>query len=411
MPENFIQTSSLNIGIKNFYNYETKDYKVSNECVINTLLLSTGKSYKYALVTADIIWFSDQCVRKVTNLISKEINIPAEAIILSASHTHGTPNPEKTICHPFYSKDFDQHVTTKVLDCFKKTKIKRKKSVRLEFRRIANNDFSINRRRTALSFKNGIKYQMQNLPNFKKTVDENIDLIDFIHIKTKKSLAKIIKVNCHPVSSPKNLIGSDYIGFIRKKISDRSENVFFLQGLCGDIRPKIIKANTTIKDYLIKILIGNRFRKPNILDAENIGNIIACLIDKISKKNKGSKIPCIGECSKSRLNLKLKNGEILKKKLEITVWNWHPIIFIFFNGEILSGYNISNYKNNKIICVGYTNGMIGYVPTKNDILKGGYEVDKSRINFRIKERLCETNESIIKNKIKSLIHKITDNEL
>lgn len=410
-PENFIQTSSTKIGIKNFYESKSKTYKMSNECLINVLLLSNKKTFKYALVVADIIWFSDQCVRKVKNLLSKEINIPSEAIMLSASHTHGTPNPEQTISHPPYSKHFDDHVTKKVLDCFKKAKNKRKKCVKIDFRRVSNGDFSINRRRSALSFKNGIKYQMQNLPNFKIPVDKNIDLMNFTDVKTNKNLAKIIKVNCHPVASPKNLVGSDYIGYLRKKLHNKTHHVFFLQGLCGDIRPKIIKENTTIKDYLIKILIGDRFRKPNILDAKNIGNKIASLINKVSKKNTGNKITSISKCYKRRLDLKLKNGETFKKKLEITIWDWRPVIFIFFNGEVLSGYNISNFKDFKLICVGYSNGMIGYLPTKNDIIKGGYEVDKSRINFHIQDRLCKTNESIIKNQIKSLIHKIVDNEL
>ena len=409
--ENFIQTSSIKIGIKNFYDSKRKSCKVSNECYINILLVGSKNTYKYALITADIIWFSDQCVRIVKNLLSKEIRISVESIMLSASHTHGTPNPEQTISHPPYSKTFDETVTNKVLNCFKRTKNKRKKSVKIEFRRVSHSDFSINRRRSALSFKNGLRYQMQNLPNFKKPVDENIDLIDFIDIKTKKNLAKIIKVNCHPVASPKNLVGSDYIGYLRKDLHNKTDHVFFLLGLCGDIRPKIIKINTTLKDHLIKILIGDRFRKPNIFDAKIIGIKIANLIKKVSKKNTESKAISIGKCYKRNLYLKLKNGKTFKKKLEITIWDWSPVIFIFFNAEVLSGYNISNFKDFKIICVGYSNGMLGYLPTKNDIIKGGYEVDKSRINFHIQERLCKTNESIIKNQIKSLIHKIVDNEL
>ena len=227
----YIQTSSIKIGIKNFYNSKNKPYKVSNECLVSILLLSSKNTYKCALVTADIIWFSDQCVRKVKNLLSKEINIPFEAIMLSASHTHGTPNPEHTISNPIYSKNFDKYVTKKVLDCFEKTKKKNRKSVKIKFRRVSNGDFSVNRRRCALSFKNGIKYHMQNLPNFKKPVDENIDCIDFVDVKTKKKLAKIIKVNCHPVASPKNLVGSDYIGYLRKKLHNKTHHVFFLQGL------------------------------------------------------------------------------------------------------------------------------------------------------------------------------------
>ena len=410
-PENFIQTSSTKIGIKNFYNSKINSNIVSNECLINILLLSNKNIFKYALVTADIIWFSDRCVRKVRDLLSKEISIPPEAVMLSASHTHGTPNPEKTILHPPYSKAFDDFVTKKVLDCFKKTKNKSKKSVKIQFKRVSNKEFSINRRRSALSFRNGIKYQMQNLPNFKKPVDGNIDLINFINIKTNKNLAKIIKVNCHPVASPKNIIGSDYIGYLRKKLKNKTDHVFFLQGLCGDIRPKIIKENKTVKDHLIKILIGDRFRKPNILDAKNIGNKIAILLNKISKKNKIRKIISLSKSYKRSLYLKLDNGKTFNKKLEITIWNWNPVILIFFNAEVLSGYNISIFKNYKIICVGYSNGMIGYIPTENDIMNGGYEVDRSRINFHIKDRLCKTNESIIKNQIKSLINKIVDNEL
>ena len=224
----------------------------------------------------------------------------------------------------------DETVTNKVLNCFKRTKNKRKKSVKIEFRRVSHSDFSINRRRSALSFKNGLRYQMQNLPNFKKPVDENIDLIDFIDIKTKKNLAKIIKVNCHPVASPKNLVGSDYIGYLRKDLHNKTDHVFFLQGLCGDIRPKIIKINTTLKDHLIKILIGDRFRKPNIFDAKIIGIKIANLIKKVSKKNTESKAISIGKCYKRNLYLKLKNGKTFKKKTGNNNLGLEPCNLYFF---------------------------------------------------------------------------------
>ena len=51
--------------------------------------------------------------------------------------------------------------------------------------------------------------------------------------------------------------------------------------------------------------------------------------------------------------LKLDNGKTFNKKLEITIWNWNPVILIF-NAEVLSGYNVSIFKNYKIICVGYS---------------------------------------------------------
>ena len=125
--ENFIQTSSIKIGIKNFYDSKRKSCKVSNECYINILLVGSKNTYKYALITADIIWFSDQCVRIVKNLLSKEIRISVESIMLSASHTHGTPNPEKSIVYPEYSESFDNYVYKVIIKTFQKTILKKKK--------------------------------------------------------------------------------------------------------------------------------------------------------------------------------------------------------------------------------------------------------------------------------------------
>ena len=48
---------------------------------------------------------------------------------------------------------------------------------------------------------------------------------------------------------------------------------------------------------------------------------------------------------------------------------------------------------------GYSNGMLGYLPTTKDLLEGGYEVDKSRKNFGIDSRISVENEKIIKKKI------------
>ena len=42
---------------------------------------------------------------------------------------------------------------------------------------------------------------MQNLPNFKKKIDENIDLIDFQNRLSKKIVVSIVRTTCHPVAS------------------------------------------------------------------------------------------------------------------------------------------------------------------------------------------------------------------
>ena len=165
----------------------------------------------------------------------------------------------------------------------------------------------------------------------------------------------------------------------------------------------MIKLDRSFKDFFINLLIGKRFRKPNNYDANNIANNIADHIIKMPRVKINTKIRNIRKSLKSFYYLKLKNGDTLKKKLDITIWNWQKVIFVFLNGEILSGYNIFDFKGAVVICIGYTNGMIGYLPTKEDIIKGGYEVDKSRINFQIKDKISKENERKIKDKIDALI--------
>ena len=179
--------------------------------------------------------------------------------------------------------------------------------------------------------------------------------------------------------------------------------IFFLQGFCGDIRPKMIKKNKTIKDYIITFLVGKRFRKPNHSDANKISNSIVRSVINAEKEKYVFFIDNIKDSCQVNYNLKLEDGTIFDKKLNILVWNWGKLIIIFLNGEILSGYNISKYNNTTIVCVGYSNGMIGYLPTNDDIMKGGYEVDKSRVNFNISSRISKENEEGIRKSINKVL--------
>ncbi len=398
----FIQKGLKNFSLKSFYQ-KKKYITINSPCSINVLILSYKNNINNVLITGDIIWFSDNSVQKIKSFISKSLSLSQESIVLSASHTHGTPNPEKSILLPEYSKSFDNYIIKETLIAYKLAKKSKKIKVLMEFSRVINDKFAVNRRRKALSFKNGMGFKMQNLPNFIKKNDKNIDILDILNAKNNKIVATILKVNCHPVSAIKNEVGGDYVGILKEKLKSRSDQVFFLQGFCGDIRPKIIKKNTTFKDYLITLLVGKRFRKQKAEDSLKVASSIFSSIKNKMSMNKKVYINSLGQSKEIFCNLKLENGTFFRKKLNITIWNWHKVIFIFLNGEILSGYNILSYKDSEVICVGYANGMIGYLPTKKDLMEGGYEVDKSRKNFQIESRISIENEKIIKDNILILL--------
>ena len=398
-----IQTYRTKINIRKFYSIKKSNYKISNDCYIDIIILNSSNKMTNVLITGDLIWFSKHCTDKIRNYISKNLSLKKENIVLSASHTHGTPNPEKAILSPLFSKRFDNYLINLIYKSFLITKFKAKKNVFIEFRRTFNNEISINRRRSALSFSNGIEYKMQNLPNFRKKVDNIIDIFDFVNQRSKKIEATIIKANCHPVSSPQDTKGADYIGFLKKKLFTGSNNILFLQGFCGDIRPKMIKSEVTLKDHLIRILIGKRFRKTKNSDAKNLGYQIVNSVNNAKKRRFDFLINSNLKSSEISLTLELENGKTHKSPLKITCWRWGQVYILFLNAEVLSGYNIKNISGLPVTCVGYSNGMIGYLPTKADIEQGGYEVDKSRKNFQIKNKIALKSERLITNEINSLL--------
>ena len=212
-----------------------------------------------------------------------------------------------------------------------------------------------------------MKYRIQNLPNFKKKIDESVDLIDFQNISNKKIEVSIVRTTCHPVASPNYIKGADFVGYLKDKLNKRSNSILFLQGFCGDIRPKVIKREKSLKDFIIRLIIGKRFRTVKKVDAL----IMAETISKSIIKN--SKIP-------NKLNISQNKVIEILQKIKLSDNTYHFNVeynfvglgrdnILFVNAEVLSGYNLLKYGNKNVLCVGYTNGMIGYLPTK-DILEG-----------------------------------------
>ena len=92
------------------------------------------------------------------------------------------------------------------------------------------------------------------------------------------------------MADPKGLLGADYPGYLKIRLRKSiSKNIVFLQGFCGDIRPKVIKSNNSIKDKMIKLIIGDRFRKTK----EDDSSFMARQLEKsilVKKNNQRTKI-------------------------------------------------------------------------------------------------------------------------
>jgi len=407
-----IQTLTKNLDFENIVfnsvNGGNNKSVYSNKCQISILVLYNPHTKPFIILSADLIWFSEELVSALKTKAIRLYNTISHNIVFCASHTHGSPNPNKDILYSETTKMITIHIEKSITNLLEENIHNKKIPIDINSLNIKAPDIAINRRKKAIQFKGLPLKIMQSLPNYKKSVDENLNLIEFRNVLTKNIECIIIKHTCHPVADPSGIIGADYPGYLKEKLNNTiCKNTIFLQGFCGDIRPKVIKRNNTFKDIVIKTLIGDRFRKTKDGDALFIADTLKVSIEKNIniKCKKPIKGPMIAYSNK--IKIEMNNKLMTPRDIEYTIWIWGKTCFIFINAEVLSGYIFKNIYGLNIINVGYTNGMFGYLPTKKDILDGGYEVDKSRIPFGIKDRIKINTEEKIKkeilNQIKILI--------
>src|SRR5699024_9524786 len=80
------------------------------------------------------------------------------------------------------------------------------------------------------------------------------------------------------------------------------------------------------------------------------------------------------------------------------------LILLASNAEMVCNYGtFAKNLNGNIISLGYSNGMVGYIPTGEQINEGGYESFDSLFYFGYPNVLLESNEKLIKMEIESMI--------
>ena len=404
-------TENLNFNhIKyNAINGGDNNSKVSNPCLCSIIIIGNSLIETNIIISADLIWFSEILVKNIRRKIYDLTNINESRIVFCASHTHGSPNPDPTIKYGKKTENICSYLENKIFLLFEKTFNSDQILVDANFQIIEAPDLSINRRRKAIQFKEFPYFKTQSLPNKKGYVNNTINIIKFIRQDNKKIENAIIAYSCHPVADPKEIVGADYPGYLRNYLKEKMyNNTVFLQGFCGDIRPNVIKKNKSIKDKLIKIIIGDRFRKIKPGDAEYISRNLTKAILKNKPLIEKNQIKPLFKTKILEIKIPLQNNSYANKKLEATIWLWDNICFIFMSAEVLSGFTFTKIDGLYIINVGYSNGMIGYLPTKLDIYNGGYEIDKSRPPFGLNNRISLEAEKIIKDKIYKEIRNLND---
>ena len=400
--------------------------KIHDPLYLKCVSISNEKETVF-IITSDLIGFSPEFIKSVKNEIYKKLKINPSKILITASHTHTGPIMEDAYYYsekplPDYISLLKKKIVGGIIQC-----LNDKEDGIIKFGKGRVNIGIVNRRKKT---EDGIKM----MPDFNGPIDDEVSVIKF---ERKDGSPKVIFFNytCHPTTLSTDIyeISADYPGVAEREIENyyKGSIGMFSNGCCGDVRPAIIE--------------NGKFKGGSFNDIEKMGKILFSKVIEICEKAeiiessdiisllKNFKFPlekslipenerklyevCKFYREKLKINLSEKWIEFMKEKLrkkekfkDYVKGDLHFIkigdIFILgLPGEVMVeiGLKLKEKNKNLIVC-GYSNGLIGYIPTENGLKEGGYEATSfmyylypSIFSYDMEKKLIDASFKLLKN--------------
>lgn len=380
---------------------------VKHHIYVNTFYIEKAGN-KLLFVIGDLIWWDDYFVSKIKIAIREKYHISPESICFHATHNHCGPQTSNKFSTKLgiYSEQYIQFLQTKIMESIALA-IADKEQVDL-YKGTGTSDIGVYRR-----LKTNGKIVMN--PNFSQKIDDRLTTISFT-TKENKTKAVWIHYACHPTTTDENVITSEYPGICCSIIEQHipTANVAFLQGFSADIRPSLIRNDV--------------FHRGTIDDMESIGSKLAVDVQNALKTSGKIEVTSI-ESKQITFPLKFKQEQLKSTIPSALEQEWQTLIkdskkreynvivqaikmgeelnFLMINGEIAQEYSMflqETYAN--VLPLGYSNGMLGYIPTKRQLRNGGYESFESIFYFGYPNIISDSIESELKNNFHSILQSI-----
>lgn len=384
----YFKTNKKIINETNYANNEYKNIRTD----IKVLIFEELKD-KFAIISADLIWFSDDLSKKIKFEIENIFNINKKNIFLCATHTHGSLQTDPNFKFGDYNESFNNLIISKVVKTVNDAILKEQITCLVKYGEADIDPISVSRRLYSLTLTANEPFKrVQNRPNISNKYPSKIKTISF-YAKNKNPELVLLNFPCHPLLDNVGISGRDYPGYINDEIENIFNNktkLIFLQGFCGDISPRFIFKPKNIKDNVLEKLIGPKFKKP---DSEQKKYFVNSFKKSIITSIKSSKEIYLEKIESNTFNINLTNNKNnqVNRNLKVSYLKLtNKLGFVFANAEML--FNFDYKYNDDIISVGYTNGMVGYIAPKNEYKYKGYEINGFLERFNLKNEFNQNTE-------------------
>jgi len=373
------------------------------------------------IVCLDIIYITLQRTQRIRRAINKATGIPVENIMISTSHNHSGPDLDAPECEE-WSSLFEAKVVDAVCDAWS-----------------CREDVSIG---VGVGNVTGIGVNRRG----KDSIDNSVGVLR-VQKPNGRPLAILINYTCHAVVlGPDNrLISADYPGYaqryVKAMLGCEDAVVMFTNGAAGDINTghsadvsalggfipgrtfeRADELGKRLADAVIETLGTIQESREAVVDAATCPWEARYRRDLPSPEETMERIKQLekqldelkGSTGKDMdsVRLDLIYQDIIMRNLkeignapsgnrltEIQGIRVGDAVFVSLPGEAFVDIGLAIKAKSPFpytFAVGYANDYIGYVPTKEAFLEGGYEVSSSKFPPEIGEELVEAAVSCVK---------------
>lgn len=376
-----------------------------------------GRSSRVLLVQADIIWWGGERMAGIRRTLSERFGLAPERVILSAQHTHGGPQTSERFSEALGLPDPDylQELETALYDAVASAE-RRMEPVTAD-RGADECHIGVNRRKMV----DGL---MRMVPNPDGIFDPTVEVIRFRKKDGGGLKALFVHHACHPTTTNANWISSDYPGAAAERLEATfgcGTVVTFLQGCSGNVRPNTARDGKFVNGDEQDVAAYGR----QLADA--VERALARPMESVSDGRLDGRslvvqLPLQPLPSEAEVEAAVKQGGVWAEwgqcfrdraemrattvPLELThVTLADGLSILAMDGEIVLEYGeyIKRLSGGRTLALGYSNGMIGYVPTAEQIVEGGYEGKDSGVYFMLAAPFAPETETRIYKAIDQLI--------
>ncbi|MEF3307265.1 neutral/alkaline non-lysosomal ceramidase N-terminal domain-containing protein [Paenibacillus sp. GYB003] len=377
-----------------------------------------GETRSAVVVSADLLWWGSDRVPHIRAKLRERFGLEPGAILLNATHSHSGPQTSFRF-HRLLGRadaDYVEFLENKLIEAVGQAAADAEPAT-LE-RGSGRSAIGVQRRK----YENG---RVFGGPNLDGPMDPEVTVLR-VRGRSGATKAVVVHYACHPVTTTVNRASSEFTGAAMEALERRLGGgavCLFLQGACGDIN--IFKASAPPEltdDYAIIDYFGAKLADTvaDVLDGGTEPVKPAALQWKtVSVPLRLKPLPDRGQLERTAAKgeppydewaaamLAMLDERTDKLTLEMSRLDiGDGLSLLAMNAEVVVEYGLflKRISGNAVLPVPYSNGMIGYVPTKEQIGYGGYEPVLSTYYFHMPSTFDESVEETVRGHMERIVH-------